>query len=518
MIYYFKDANFANNYDYNFVIFVSYIDLVFSIKDLQELYQGGIVMELKKIRSKSRSRIKDHSYEKIKIDDYLDLNTITDLQKFQVGYSKVVKRSWFGEDKYGSPKVFNVMAIEYIEYKNKEWLFLCDSKNRLYHIVEEFMESYDYEEPVPVNVFEDDFSVEEKKKEVSGHKRHNAKLFFKEAVKVTDARREFLKFLLYVGGKVRGAGKGKVEVTGCQFDLPDFDFSNGDVNGGSCIIIDKSDFDTLFEEIFRWLPQNKTVTRIEIEYGEKFAKKEEVLESYRRSVHTKDLSSEKRKIQAEIKHCAELIEKEMIEKDFGETYIAILSEKIKILETQSYMEARKIGKVGEKEVEYALKWLDKSYMIVPKMLSKRYEGEKTIELCNPEYIDEPQEYDHIVIGKQGVFVIETKYYSGKLVIDSNGNWIREKKDGTRIGERNPYQQIDRHVKLLKSFLKEEIPVNGLICMAHPEAIIEGAENSPVKLVKSDLLTKYIEDYKNNKLLSAEEITECFSLIDAHRYR
>ena len=40
--------------------------------------------------------------------------------------------------------------------------------------------------------------------------------------------------------------------------------------------------------------------------------------------------------------------------------------------------------------------------------------------------DEEQEIDHIAIGKVGVIHIETKAYSGKLIIDEEGNWSREK--------------------------------------------------------------------------------------------
>lgn len=186
-------------------------------------------------------------------------------------------------------------------------------------------------------------------------------------------------------------------------------------------------------------------------------------------------------------------------------------------EEVEYLDNRKKGEIGEKEVDYALKWLDKSYMVVPKMKSKKH-GQQSIELINLDFIDEVQEYDHIVIGKQGVFVIETKNYAGKLIVDTNGNWIRVQKDGTNEGERNPVQQVDRHTKLLKSFLKEGIPVIGLICIAHPQAIIEGGDNSPIPLLKSDLLTRFIESYPSgNRVLSDDEMKECLLRIEEHRY-
>ena len=178
------------------------------------------------------------------------------------------------------------------------------------------------------------------------------------------------------------------------------------------------------------LPENKKATKIELEYGENFIRKKEVLEQYRQALSTeKDISLQKQEIQKEIGYWTEQVEKNGIEKDFGENYLSILREKmelfeeqVKIRQEQAYVEARKRGQTGEKEVDYALKWLDKSYITVPKILNKKL-GIETIDLYNPEFTDESQEYDHIVIGKQGVFVIETKYYSGTLIIDSNGNWV-----------------------------------------------------------------------------------------------
>ena len=185
-----------------------------------------------------------------------------------------------------------------------------------------------------------------------------------------------------------------------------------------------------------------------------------------------------------------------------------------------YLDDQKKGEKGEREVEHALKWLDKNkYLVVPRLPGKRHNQVNTIELYNGEFIDESQQFDHIVIGRQGVFMIETKDYAGKLIIDSNGNWIRIKKYGVEEGEKNPVAQVDRHIKLLKSFLGDGIPIMGIICIANSGAVIEGVENCPVKLVKHDLLVRTIEDWpvrEGGKALSEEEMRECLALIESHR--
>lgn len=177
---------------------------------------------------------------------------------------------------------------------------------------------------------------------------------------------------------------------------------------------------------------------------------------------------------------------------------------------RDYLGNKKNGLIGENEVNYALKWLDKGYTKIA-----RKDPEKPITLYNPDFIDEAQEYDHIIVGKQGVFNIETKNYSGKLIVDVNGNWIRIKKDGTQEGERNPIQQLRRHEKLLRSIIGLDVPIINIICMAHPKMIIEGVENCSIPLVKSDLLVEFIETYKSDVSLSDDEISECIKKIESY---
>ncbi len=634
-------------------------------------------MKLVSMKFNAHFVAKENPNEKTKIDyinekiqfssvSYLNLNDVINLQKFCVGYSEIIERRWFRDDEYGLPQFFNVIAIK---KSNDSWVFLCDSKELFLNIATEFMHAYRLE-------VTETYILDGSKKNFThskwGKKEYNAKCFFNEAVKAYDAKREFLKYLLIAGKDEahksihdqswlchNNEELHSYKVAKCVFDMLDDNMKYFVPTIEGCIIFEGVDFNKFYKNLSRLLPENKKVTKeieqVKIDYGKDFIKKEEVLENYKKSVHIKDFLSQVQKIQAKINNWTVLIENGMIEKSFGEKYIAVLLEKIKILknlyyneiyqnlkkdkfnpcskkeckiqlleqlrniqksdydigvnlyeeyciresqleemiknlpenvknlpenvdnlmisqyiefyrlgkilinnclnqtnnsfekerkisqseldcamvyfyETDTpqeayklqketeYLDNRKKGIIGEEEVDYALKWLDKSYIVVPKMLSKRH-GQQCIELINSNFIDEVQEYDHIVIGKQGVFVIETKNYSGKLIVDTNGNWIRIKRDGTCEGERNPIQQVDRHEKLLKSFLKEDIPVIGLICIANHKAIIEGVDNCSIPLIKSDLLTRFIESYSaNNKRLSEDEIKECSLLIEKHRYK
>lgn len=186
---------------------------------------------------------------------------------------------------------------------------------------------------------------------------------------------------------------------------------------------------------------------------------------------------------------------------------------------KKYHGDRRKGAAGERKVDHELKLLEASgnYRSVHKKWSVKC-LDRTIKLYNPDFLNEPMEYDHILVGKQGVFVIETKNYKGKIVVDENGNWIRNKTGERDEGEDNPMKQIYSHVALLESFLKG-FPIIGVICIAHRSAIIEGVNNCPVLLVKSDVLYGEIMDYSSEgKELTKAEMEECISLIESHRYQ
>ena len=164
------------------------------------------------------------------------------------------------------------------------------------------------------------------------------------------------------------------------------------------------------------------------------------------------------------------------------------------------------GKKGEEEVNYALKWLDKRFILV---------DDSSIQIKNSSFMDEAQEFDKIIVGPVGVILIEVKAYSGKIIIDEGGNWRRNKSGNEWIGETNPLQQVRRHEKLMKSILNDEIQISSILCLANNSVIIEGTENTPLDIVKCDLLVEEIENMTvdtNYKELNDQQIKDVVSLI------
>lgn len=169
------------------------------------------------------------------------------------------------------------------------------------------------------------------------------------------------------------------------------------------------------------------------------------------------------------------------------------------------------GEQGEQNVEYSLKWLPKEY--------RKIEKGDGIHLCDTNVSAESQEIDHIVVGPNGVFLIETKYFKGNITIDSYGNWSRELDDGKIEGMKNPIQQVDRHHMIVSSLLSgfvDEKDIHDVICLSYDTCRINGIENSTIPVVKSDLLNRYILDTTSGKTYTKEDIEKIISSIEKNR--
>lgn len=197
---------------------------------------------------------------------------------------------------------------------------------------------------------------------------------------------------------------------------------------------------------------------------------------------------------------------------FEEIYkrgIMSINEECELDETDEFTN---YGVKGEQDVEYTLKWLPNQYRRIQRT------DDEGIRLQNTLVNEESQEIDHIVVAPNGVFLIETKYLKGNIIIDTNGNWSREV-DGVLEGVRNPIQQIDRHYSIVSNILdglmnKEDI--HNIICLAYDTCTISGIENSPVAVVKSDLLTRHITGCKSKKIYTETEIDTIIDKIEQFR--
>lgn len=174
------------------------------------------------------------------------------------------------------------------------------------------------------------------------------------------------------------------------------------------------------------------------------------------------------------------------------------------------------GDYGEKNVEYQIKWLGGGFLSIEKDCTK--DDKKCILLKNKSFIDETQEFDHIIVSEKGVYLIETKHYKGELEIQKNGNWIRIDESGNRRGVANPIAQIDRHHAVISSILDgivSDEDIHDIICISHESSIINGEENSPIPVVKVDLLGRFIRGIDDGKP-SQYQIQSIVNEINKHK--
>ena len=119
-----------------------------------------------------------------------------------------------------------------------------------------------------------------------------------------------------------------------------------------------------------------------------------------------------------------------------------IGHRLQTTDNQKQDKLYKAGRRGEHEVGELLEvGLDDNTLIYNDVLLKH--GRKTAQI------------DHIVIGSNGIFVIETKNWRGRLEgRDDEPMWRQYKQEGARpVKLKSPIIQNDRHVKVLNQVLK-----------------------------------------------------------------
>lgn len=167
-----------------------------------------------------------------------------------------------------------------------------------------------------------------------------------------------------------------------------------------------------------------------------------------------------------------------------------------------YREKAKLeaGLRGEREVAYILRWLPPNYLSIHNVTipSERFEQ---------------QQIDHMVVGPNGLFHLETKSINGVVMISPGGEWTVIKPVQNRMvkeGMDSPRLQVQRHETVLKEFLRSrfkfDIPVVSVVVMAHPSTIIEG-EDPSLNVVKKDRLNEFIQSYQGSITLTQKQVRQ-----------
>jgi hypothetical protein len=163
------------------------------------------------------------------------------------------------------------------------------------------------------------------------------------------------------------------------------------------------------------------------------------------------------------------------------------------------------GAKGEEKVAKALRHLDGDYHVFHDVAPSRTRGD----------------IDHVVVGPNGVFVIETKNNNG--VISGNGDswsqWKTGKKGGGYKGKLgSPSKQAKRNASLLGSLIRRRLHtrlyINALVVFANKKAVLN-IKNPSVAVLRPDELCDYIESFHTTRTLGTKEQKQLAKLIQSY---
>lgn len=157
------------------------------------------------------------------------------------------------------------------------------------------------------------------------------------------------------------------------------------------------------------------------------------------------------------------------------------------------------GLEGEKTVNMILKKLNKDDYIVFKNITLQNDNKYA-------------QIDHVVVSKYGIFVIETKNYSGKIYGKrQDKNWTQFIKS-QKFSFYNPVKQNEQHIKVLSRNLKEQYKDKQFIFFS----IVVFTGNSNIdkvqdclEVIKENELLSHIEGFKEQR----NKVVDLFFLKD-----
>lgn len=173
------------------------------------------------------------------------------------------------------------------------------------------------------------------------------------------------------------------------------------------------------------------------------------------------------------------------------------------IKSNSYKENEKIisaGKKGESNVAHNLNFLNKNQYIVY----------NDINIYSP-INDATQQIDHLIIGPNGVFSIETKYLKGNVVVRNQGTWERYFSDKYDCIS-NPTQQVIRHENQLKSILPQNVEINSVIVMGNHLTKVNNKELCRYSIVNVNEILQFIQNHKSEEIYSERQLKEIDSII------
>ncbi len=169
-----------------------------------------------------------------------------------------------------------------------------------------------------------------------------------------------------------------------------------------------------------------------------------------------------------------------------------------------FFDANRIGKIGEKATERELKLVN-------------YFGREGKTLKNvyiPKEDGENSEIDLLYITQKGIFVFESKNYSGWIFGDEKSSyWTAMLPNKEKNKFYNPIKQNASHIKWLHQFLDNEIPLFSIIVFSERCELKKVSVTTPgTYVIKRDLTYAAVRDVwnKSTDVLSKDQIDQLYN--------
>ena len=154
-------------------------------------------------------------------------------------------------------------------------------------------------------------------------------------------------------------------------------------------------------------------------------------------------------------------------------------------------------------------------MIVTSMFTTKFFGEEERYLVNNLYFEDEKgthQIDHVLIYHKGIFVIETKHLSGRILGGLEAKtWIINLK-GRQYELYSPVLQNETHCKVLKNFFEGKYNVYSIVVFTN--------ENKPSEIgdpvVNFSELKNYIINYPSEDNLSSEEMQDIYTRLSEYK--
>lgn len=140
-----------------------------------------------------------------------------------------------------------------------------------------------------------------------------------------------------------------------------------------------------------------------------------------------------------------------------------------------------------------------------------------------EYDNKKAELDIVVVGKNGIFIIEVKNHNGTIVGSYDDYNFTQHKVGQKGGEytssmNNPIKQVKKETWILSNILKSKQVnawIQGVVFFSNPSTTVNiQTDHIPVFDAKSgvDDLIEYLIDYEPKKQLNEGQILQLKSIL------